>query len=72
MKRTIPLALTVLWLASLTVLAATHEGKDLKIAGVIKMYKGKPSTDISSLEQIHVIEEAATTAPKSWPSELAS
>ena len=72
MKRLIPLALTVLWLASLTVLAATHEGKEVEVAGVIKMYEGKPSTDISSLEQIHVTEQAATTAPKSWPSELAS
>jgi hypothetical protein len=72
MKRAISLASTVLWLASLIVLAATHEGKVVEVAGVIKMYEGKPLTDISSLEQIYVLEVAATTAPKSWPSELAS
>ena len=72
MKGSISLVLTVLWLASLTVLAATHEGKEVKVAGLIKMYEGKPSTDISSVEQIYAFKEAATTAPKSWPSELAS
>jgi hypothetical protein len=57
MKGSISLALTVLWLASLTVLAATHEGK--------------PSMDLSSLEQIHVIEEAASTAPENKSSDPA-
>ena len=85
MKRPVFLSLTVLWLASLVVLAvepptvptltpaeaATQEGKEMEVAGVIKMYESKLSMDISSLEQIHGIEEAATTAPKSWPSELA-
>jgi len=136
MKRPISLALTVLWLASLVVLAeepaivptvtpaeaATHEGKEVKVkgrvegqktsakgvtylnfgakypnhvfscvlrakdfpsappllegkevevTGVIKMYEGKPSMDISSLEQIRVIEEAASTAPESKSSEPA-
>ena len=86
MKRTILLALTPLWLASSVVLAeeppivptvtpaeaATQEGKEVEVTGVIKMYEGKPSMDISSLEQIHVIEEAAPTAPESKSSEPAS
>jgi DNA/RNA endonuclease YhcR with UshA esterase domain len=71
MKGPISLALTVLWLASLTVLAATHEGKEVEVAGVVKMYEGKPSTDITSLEQIYVVEVAATTAPESKSSEPA-
>jgi DNA/RNA endonuclease YhcR with UshA esterase domain len=71
MKGPISLALTVLWLASVTVLAAPHEGKVVEVSGVIKMYEGKPSTDISSVEQIYAFKVAATTAPKSWPSELA-
>ncbi len=48
------------------------EGKEVEVTGVIKMYEGKPSMDISSLEQIRVIEEAATPAPESNPSEPAS
>ena len=72
MKRPIFLALTVLCLASLVVLAAAHEGKEVEVTGVIKMYEGKPSMDISSLEQIHVIEEAASTAPESKSSEPAN
>jgi DNA/RNA endonuclease YhcR with UshA esterase domain len=50
----------------------SFEGKEVEVTGVIKMYEGKPSMDISSLEQIHVIEEAASTAPESKPSEPAS
>jgi DNA/RNA endonuclease YhcR with UshA esterase domain len=72
MKRPISFALTVLWLASLVVLAAAHEGKEVEVAGVIKMYEGKSSTDISSLEQIHVIEQATSTAPESNSSEPAN
>jgi hypothetical protein len=49
----------------------SFEGKEVEVTGVIKMYEGKPSMDISSLEQIHVIEEAASTAPESKPSEPA-
>jgi hypothetical protein len=71
MKKPIFLALTTLWLASLIVWVATHEGKEVEVAGVIKMYEGKPSTDMSSLEQIYVVEVAATTAPESKPSEPA-
>ena len=48
------------------------EGKEVEVTGVIKMYEGKPSMDISSLDQIHVIEEPAATAPESKPSEPAS
>ena len=48
------------------------EGKEVEVTGVIKMFEGKPSMDISSLEQIRVIEEAATPAPESMPSEPAS
>jgi DNA/RNA endonuclease YhcR with UshA esterase domain len=48
------------------------EGKEVEVTGLIKMYEGKPSMDISSLEQIRVIEEAATPAPESKPSEPAS
>ncbi len=47
------------------------EGKEVEVTGVIKMYEGKPSIDISSLEQIHVIEEAVSTAPESKSSEPA-
>ena len=50
----------------------SFEGKEVEVTGVIKMYEGKPSMDISSLEQIHVIEEAPVTAPESKPSEPAS
>ena len=50
----------------------SFEGKEVEVTGVIKMYEGKPSMDISSLEQIHVIEEAAPTAPESKSSEPAS
>jgi len=50
----------------------SFEGKEVEVTGVIKMYEGKPSMDISSLEQIRVIEEAATPAPESKPSEPAS
>ena len=71
MKRPISLALTALWLASLIVLAATREGKVVEAAGVIKMYEGKPLTDISSLEQIYVVEVGATTASESKSSEPA-
>ena len=48
------------------------EGKEVEVTGVIKMYEGKASMDISSLDQIHVIEEPAATAPESKPSEPAS
>ncbi|MFA9196072.1 MAG: hypothetical protein ACEQSM_00480 [Aliarcobacter sp.] len=86
MKRTILLALTPLWLASSVVLAeeppivptvtpaeaATQEGKEVKVKGVIKIYEGKPSMDISSCDQIHVIEDPAATAPESKPSEPAT
>ena len=48
------------------------EGKEVEVTGVIKMYEGKPSMDISSSDQIHVIEEPAATAPESNPSEPAS
>ena len=86
MKRFILIALTPLWLASSVVLAeepaivpsvtpaeaAAQEGKEVEVTGVIKMYEGKPSMDISSLEQIRVIEEAATPAPEGKPSEPAT
>jgi len=49
----------------------SFEGKEVEVTGVIKMYEGKPSMDISSLEQIHVIEEATSTAPESNSSEPA-
>ena len=49
-----------------------YEGKEVEVTGVIKMYEGKPSMDISSLEQIRVIEEAATPAPEGKPSEPAT
>ncbi len=49
----------------------SFEGKEVEVTGVIKMYEGKPSMDISSLEQIHVIEEAASSAPESNLSEPA-
>ena len=49
----------------------SFEGKEVEVTGVIKMYEGKPSMDISSLEQIHVIEEAASTVPESNSSEPA-
>ena len=49
----------------------SFEGKEVEVTGVIKIYEGKPSMDISSLEQIHVIEEAASTAPESKTSEPA-
>lgn len=48
------------------------EGKEVEVTGVIKMYEGKPSMDISSSDQIHVIEEPAAAAPESKPSEPAS
>lgn len=47
------------------------EGKEVEVTGLIKMYEGKPSMDISSLDQIHVIEEAAAPAPESKTSEPA-
>ena len=50
----------------------SFEGKEVEVTGVIKMYEGKPSMDISSLEQIHVIEEAPTTVPEGKASEPAS
>ena len=50
----------------------SFEGKEVEVTGVIKMYEGKPSMDISSLDQIHVIEEPAAAAPESKPSEPAS
>jgi hypothetical protein len=49
----------------------SFEGKEVEVTGVIKMYEGKPSMDISSLEQIHVTEEATSTAPESNSSEPA-
>ena len=48
------------------------EGKEVEVTGVIKMYEGKPSMDISSSDQIHVIEEPAAAAPETKPSEPAS
>ena len=48
------------------------EGKEVEVTGVIKMYEGKPSMNISSSDQIHVIEEPAAAAPESKPSEPAS
>ena len=48
------------------------EGKEVEVTGVIKMYEGKPSMDISSSDQIHVIEEPAAAAPEGKPSEPAS
>ena len=51
---------------------ATQEGREVKVKGVIKIYKGKPSMDISSCDQIHVIEDPAAMAPESKPSEPAT
>ena len=48
------------------------EGKEVEVTGVIKIFEGKPSMDISSSDQIHVIEEPAAAAPESKPSEPAS
>ena len=31
------------------------EGKEVEVTGLIKMYEGKPSMDVKSLSQIHVV-----------------
>jgi len=42
------------------------EGKEVEVTGLIKMYEGKPSMDIKSMEQIHVVGgEAAAATPAS-------
>lgn len=40
------------------------EGKEVEVTGMIKMYEGKPSMDIKSMDQIHVVGgETASPAP---------
>ena len=41
------------------------EGKEVEVTGLIKMYEGKPSMDIKSMDQIHVLggDSAAPAKP---------
>ena len=42
----------------------SFEGKELEVTGLIKMYEGKPSMDLKSLDQIHVVGgDASNPAP---------
>lgn len=44
----------------------SFEGKEVEVTGLIKMYEGKPSMDLKSLDQIHVVGgDAANPAPTS-------
>ena len=61
--------------------AATQEGKEVKVKGRVEgqktsakgvTYLNFGAMDISSSDQIHVIEEPAAAAPESKPSEPAS
>lgn len=40
------------------------EGKEVEVTGLIKMYEGKPSMDIKSLDQIHVVGGDSTGSAK--------
>lgn len=43
------------------------EGKEVEVTGLIKMYEGKPSMDIKSLDQIHVVGGDSTASDKAAP-----
>ena len=47
------------------------EGKEVEVTGLIKMYEGKPSMDIKSIDQIHVVEVTAPETSKTAPSSAA-
>jgi hypothetical protein len=36
-----------------------YEGKEVEVTGLIKMYQGKPSMDIKSIDKIHMVEGVA-------------
>jgi DNA/RNA endonuclease YhcR with UshA esterase domain len=40
----------------------SYEGKEVEVTGLIKMYEGKPSMDIKSMDQIHVTSGDAAGA----------
>ena len=45
----------------------SFEGKELEVTGMIKMYEGKPSMDIKSLDKIHVVEGGAEGKTETAP-----
>jgi DNA/RNA endonuclease YhcR with UshA esterase domain len=48
----------------------SYEGKEVEVTGLIKMYEGKPSMDIKSMDQIHVTSgdtDGAVSTPSASP-----
>lgn len=44
------------------------EGKEVEVTGLIKMYEGKPSMDVKSLDKIQVVGGDSTGSAKPAPS----
>jgi DNA/RNA endonuclease YhcR with UshA esterase domain len=48
----------------------SYEGKEVEVTGLIKMYEGKPSMDIKSMDQIHMTSgdtDGAVSTPSASP-----
>jgi DNA/RNA endonuclease YhcR with UshA esterase domain len=48
----------------------SYEGKEVEVTGLIKMYEGKPSMEIKSMDQIHVTSgdtDGAVSTPSASP-----
>ena len=48
----------------------SYEGKEVEVTGLIKMYEGKPSMEIKSMDQIHVTSgdtDRAVSTPSASP-----
>jgi len=48
----------------------SYEGKEVEVTGLIKMYEGKPSMEIKSMDQIHMTSgdtDGAVSTPSASP-----